>query len=381
MQQSIENIENGLVEFDPPQDFFQVHTVQKEHLKVLTDRMAFYKIPGVSIAIINDFTLDWVKSYGILKSGTDDYVTPHSIFQAGSTSKLLTAVTTLHYIERGDLNLDEDVNNYLKSWKVSLNDFTRIRPVTLRLLLSHLSGIPGTNFSWDDDLGDPTLVQVLGGTSPALNKPAIVERIPGTKWEYSNLGFVVIQQILEDALGKPFTQITQETIFTPLDMNFSTFQYPLPLEQQSIEAMPHDDKGCAQKPALPPSALAQGGLLTTPSDLAKFTLELLNTYRGVSNKIISQNMVKKMFEKAIDLDPNIFGIPFAQGLGVFLFQMANSIVFSHPGSNFPGATCWLYGVPSTGQGAIIMTNGIKGDSLSMEIVPAIIKEYGESLGD
>jgi len=100
----------------------------------------------------------------------------------------------------------------LKSWKIPENDFTRKHKVTLRFLLTHQAGLPSTNFPQKENAGDPTLVQVLKGVSPAMNKPALVEYIPGTKWQYSNIGFVVIQQILEDVFGKSFTQIALETI-------------------------------------------------------------------------------------------------------------------------------------------------------------------------
>ncbi|MHA1617899.1 MAG: serine hydrolase domain-containing protein [Promethearchaeota archaeon] len=300
------------------------------------------------------------------------------MFQAASTSKLITVVTTLHHVEKGDLNLDEDVNNYLKSWKIPINNFTRTKNVTLRHLLSHQSGIPSTNFSWDEKIGDPTLAQVLDGISPALNSPAIVDSIPGSKWEYSNLGFVVIQQILEDILGKPFTQITQKTVFAPLGMDSSTFKYPLKPEFQNIEIMPHDEEGVVQNPVLHPTASAQGGLMTTPSDLALFTIELMKTYQGLSERILTQKMVKLLFQKVVDLDPNMMGLPLEGGLGVFLYDsnMDNdSFLFAHPGSNMPEATCWLYGYSKTGKGAVIMTNGIKGDILSIELISAIIKEY------
>ena len=69
-----------------------------------------------------------------------------------------------------------------------------------------------------------------------MNKPAVVEYVPGTKWQYSNIGYVVIQEILEDALGKPFFQIARETVFKPLGMKNSSFIYPLDKKLQENEA-------------------------------------------------------------------------------------------------------------------------------------------------
>jgi len=367
--QRIINVENGLLEFNPGAPPGQKRWT-------LTERLALHKIPGVSIALVDDYKVDWVKAYGVLKAGTDVRVTPESIFQAASTTKMLTAALVLHFVENGDLDLDDDVNTYLKSWQVPENDFTKQKKVTLRFLLTHQSGLPMTNFPQDEKAGPPTLVQVLKGKSPAQNKPAVVEYLPGSKWQYSNVGYVVLQQVLEDVSGKPFTQLAREIVFEPLGMNSSTLLYPLPGEMQAREAMPHDEAGQPGQPGLPPTALAQGGLLTTPSDLARLTIELMNAYQGRSSRLLSQKAVRRMFQKEADIDPKIFGFPVGQGLGVMLMGKGKGFSFAHPGSNYPGTTCWLVGYPELGKGVVIMANGAKGDLLSLEILPSISEEYG-----
>jgi len=365
----IKNVENGLLEFKPG-------APPGKKKWTLAERMAVHKIPGVSIAVIDENKIDWAKSYGVLKAGSDAVVTPESIFQAASTTKVVTAALVLYFIEKGRLGLDGDVNAYLKSWQVPENDFTKEKKVTLRLLLSHQSGFPATNFPHDEKAGAPTLVQVLKGEFPAQNKPAIVEYLPGSKWQYSNIGYVVLQQILEDVSGKPFTQLAKEIVFEPLGMKSSTMAYPLEAKMRTREAMPHDEKGQAGEPSLPPSALAQGGLLTTPSDLARLTIELMNAYQGRSSRLLSQKTVRQMFHKEADIDPRIFGFPVGQGLGVVLMGQGQDFSFAHPGSNYPGTTCWLVGYPELGKGAVIMANGVNGDMLSLEILPAISNEYG-----
>jgi len=288
---------------------------------------------------------------------------------------LVTAAIVLHHVEQGILSLDEDINTYLKSWKLPENDFTRQQKVTLRLLLTHQAGLPATNFPQKENAGDPNLLQVLKGESPAMNKPAVVECVPGTKWQYSNIGYVVVQQILEDAIGKPFSQIARETVFEPLGMKSSTFIYPLDQKLQANEAWPHDAEGILREPGMCPTALAHGGLMTTPSDLALFTIELMRAYNGLSERLLSKEMARRMFTKVLDLDPAMFGIPLGEGLGVFLNGEEDNLVFAHPGSNSPGMNCWLFGYPRTGRGAVIMTNGAGGELLAMEIISAVSREY------
>ena len=374
--QRISRLENGLVEFRSVKDLFQAEGVKREDLRMLTERMKHYLTPGVSIAVIKDFAIYGAKPYGVLRSGDGRPVRTDSYFEAASTSKMVTAAIVLHYVEQGLLDLDEDINAYLRSWKMAENDLTRRKKVTLRLLLTHQAGLPATDFPQKEGAGDPTLLQILNGESPALNKPAVVEFVPGSKWQYSNIGYAVIQMVLEDAVGKPFPQIARETVFGPLGMKNSTFVYPLDPKGQANEAWPHDETGALRRPGMVPNAMAHGGLMTTPSDLAVFAIELMRAYNGRSRRLLSKEMVRRMFTKAIDLDPGIFGIPLGEGLGVFLYGEGDDLGFLHPGGNAPGMNCWLLGYPKTGGGAAVMTNGAKGEILALEIISAINREYG-----
>ncbi len=371
--QRIKAVENGLVEFNPGAP---AAAGQAPRLLTLAERMAFYKVPGVSIAVIDHNRSEWAKCYGVLRAGSIAPVTADSFFEAASTSKAIVAAIVLGLVQEGKLDLDADVNQYLKSWRVAENEFTRQQKVTLRLLLSHRAGLPSTNFPYDEKGAPPTLRQVLNGEAPALNKAAVVELLPGSKWQYSNIGYVVIQQLLEDVSGKPFARIAQERVFAPLGMASSTFVYPLDPVRQKNEALPHDEQGAAGTPTMHPSALAQGGLMTTPSDLARFTCELLLAYSGQSQRLLAPSSVRRMLLKEVDLDPRLFGFPVAEGLGVFVMGSGRGLSFSHPGQNYPGTTSWLLAYPELGQGAVIMTNGAKGDLLTLEIIAALSSVYG-----
>jgi CubicO group peptidase (beta-lactamase class C family) len=376
VEQRIRNIENGLVEFTTPMDMFQPDSIKAKNRKTLSERMAYYKVPGVSMAVINDNEIDWAKAYGVIKAGSDTPVTTETLFEAASSTKLLTSTIVLRLVEQGRLDLDEDVNQQLKSWKIPENDFTQQHKVTLRLLLTHQAGLnrPDEGFDWESG-SVPSLVQVLKGEAPAKNEAAVVEYVPGTKWQYSNIGYVVIQLLLEDVVGKPFTQIAQENVFGPIGMESSTLVYPLNEELRKREAVPHDSEGKACEPSMLPTAVAHGGLMTTPSDFAQFAIELMRAYQGKSDRILSQEMARNMFHRELDLDPNMFGLPLGDGLGVVLRGKGPNFSFLHPGGNYPGACCWLEGLPDSGKGAVIMTNGVKGDLLSMEIISALVIEY------
>ncbi|HKJ47775.1 MAG TPA: serine hydrolase domain-containing protein, partial [Christiangramia sp.] len=126
-------IENGL---QPP------YQVKGDSLKLfnLSDRMEHYKVPGVSIAVVNNGKIEWAKGYGIANTNTGARVDTNTIFQAASISKPLAALAALKLVENGKLELDKDVNEYLKDWKVPESDFTTNEKVTLRRLLTHTAG-------------------------------------------------------------------------------------------------------------------------------------------------------------------------------------------------------------------------------------------------
>ena len=378
IEQQIYDFAQGKIEFARLDSIFIPSTEQLANPKTLQERMEQYNTPGVSIAVINNNQIEWAKGYGIMDANTGAPVTTETIFEAASVSKLLTAVMALHFVEKGLFDLDANINQYLKSWQVPENEFTSEEKVTLRRLLTHQSGLPSTNYSHDKSKGYPTLIDILNGESPALNKPATPEFVPGSKWQYSNIGYNVIQLLLEDVTGKSFQQVADEIIFTPLKMKTSTFIYPLDPKKQKLEAMPHDAEGNSKKPLMCRIAVAQGGLTTTPTDLAKFTLELMLSYQGKSEKILSQEMTRQLFTKESEIDKVQFPLPFDEGLGTFLMGEGKNLLFANPGNNYPGLNCWLIGWPEHGTGAVIMDNGGKyGGILGVEIISAINMEYNK----
>lgn len=378
VEQRIQRIENSLVEVNMqnPLEIFQADRSQSEKEMNLSQRMKELGVPGVSLAVINDHEIEWSKAYGVREIGSDKLVNTETLFEAASTTKWLASVIVLRLAEQGRLNLDEDVNHTLKTWKIPENEFTKEQKVTLRLLLTHQSGLnrPEGGFDWEER-STPSLIQVLNGESPAINKAAAVEYVPGTKHQYSNIGYLVIQLLLEEVLEKPFSQIAQEILFEPLGMKNSTLVHPLEAKFRTNIALPHDSEGKAHQRDQHPTALAQGGLVTTPSDLALLAIEVMEAYQGRSDRILSQRAVQQMFSTERELDPSqMMGIP-AQGLGVFLMGEGGGFYFLFAGYNEPGATSFLIAAPATGKGAAIMTNGANGMLLVLEILGALVDEY------
>jgi CubicO group peptidase (beta-lactamase class C family) len=220
--QRIERVENNfppiaLGENEPP---LQVN---------LQKLMEVYKVPGLSVAVIDNFKIVWAKGYGVTEAGTTTPVTTKTLFQAGSISKPVAATGTLYLVEHGKLSLDEDVNRKLVSWKVPENEFTKDQKVTLRGLMSHSAGLTVHGFpGYAVDEPVPTLVQIFNGEKPANTAPIRVDIVPGTKFVYSGGGVTIEQQLVMDVTGKPFPQFMRETVLDKIGMLESTYQQPLP---------------------------------------------------------------------------------------------------------------------------------------------------------
>lgn len=170
------------------------------------------------------------------------------------------------------MKLDENVNERLTSWRVPQNQFTTRAPVTLRQLLSHTAGVnrPEGGFSHEDEY--PSTPQILNRERPATNRPADIEYTLGTELRYSNFGYVIVQLLVEDVTGRPFAEVAREIVLGPVGMVSSTFEQPLPERLEDRTASPHDVEGVPEERFYNPNAVGQGGLWTTPSDLARFLI-------------------------------------------------------------------------------------------------------------
>lgn len=108
--------------------------------------MAHYKVPGVSIAVVNNGRLEWAQGYGVLEAGSSRPVSTQTRFQAASISKPVTAMAVLALVDQGTLRLDDDVNARLTSWRVPDGELTRTQKVTIERRLNHTAGLGVPHF-------------------------------------------------------------------------------------------------------------------------------------------------------------------------------------------------------------------------------------------
>jgi len=335
----------------------------------LQEVMAKLHTPGVSLAVIKDFKVQWAKGYGVADLKTGRPVEVDTLFQAASISKPVTAMAAMKFVQDGRFALDDDVNKLLKSWHVPESEYTREQPVTPRSLFSHTSGADdGFGFpGYPPSAPLPTLVQILNGEKPSNVGPVKFARPPYQGYKYSGGGIVIMQVALTDMLSKPFDEIMQNTILGPLGMSNSTYRQPLPEAMQGHAAHAYDNEGKAMDApwhVYPEQAAA--GLWTTPTDLAQVAIELQGAVRGPSGKVLKEATAREM------IAPTGVG-PF--GVGFQIEQKGQGWYFSHSGGNW-GFRCHLLAHVRKGYGVVIMTNSDDGGGIIDEIEARVAAAYG-----
>lgn len=353
----INTIENGLL------PTYQVKGDTTITYNIL-DRMEHYNVPGVSIAIVEDGNIKWAKGYGMANTDTETKVDVNTIFQAGSISKPVAALSTLKLVEEGKLDLDTDVNTYLKDWQIPANKFTATEKVTLRRLLTHTAGMTVHGFpGYEQKDSFPTITQVLSGQG---NTPKIfVDTIPNSIWRYSGGGYTLMEKIVEDTSNKTLDAYMAENFLTPLKMSNSTYEQPLSAKYHDNASAAYNSKGKIAEGFwnnYPEQAAA--GLWTTPTDLAKYAIEVQEIIAGKENGILSKKTIDQMLTKHKN----------NWGLGPSLQWKNDSLIFRHGGKN-RGFTNEFISFANKGNAVIIMTNADNGGKLIAEILRAVSKQY------
>jgi CubicO group peptidase (beta-lactamase class C family) len=356
VQERISRVENNLTGWV---------RVRRQRRWTLAERMAFYNIKGLSIAVINNYKIEWAKGYGWADISENRLVTEKTLFQAASISKSLNGIGILKLVQDKKLDLNSDINDYLKSWKFPYDEKTNNKKITIANLLSHTAGLgihgfPG--YSVNDTI--PTLIQILDGKKPANTEAIRSIMEPGIKFEYSGGGVMISQQIIEDVTGEPYDVFMQKNILNPLGMSSSFFTQPPDMKHRKYLATGYYLNGEEIKGKYhiyPEQAAA--GLWTTPIDLCLSVIETQMSYIGKSSKVLTPEMTKLRLTQIMQ----------DAALGVFVSDKEGTKYFSHNGGN-AGFSCQATACLDDGNGVVIMTNSDNGSILD-EIVNSVAVTY------
>jgi CubicO group peptidase (beta-lactamase class C family) len=338
--------------------------------RLVEESMQAHGVPGVSIAIIDDFEVVYARGYGFAEPGRP--VEPETLFQAASLSKPVTAMVAAAASEEGLIDLDADVAGMLTSWRLPPMSFDG--PITLRMLLAHragtnVSGFPG--YRLDEPL--PDLPRILDGV-PGKNEPIRVVAEPGAQRSYSGGGYVIAQLAIEDHTGRTLEEMADTLVFEPLGLELSTYRI-LGVADRSRVAVGYRSDGAEVDGggwhAYPETAAAS--LWTTPTEYAAIVIDVMRSYTRGTGVVLERATVRRLLDR-----------DFAVGFGVSGEGIMGAIAIGHGGAN-EGYRCEFAAVPDLGDGVIVMTNSDAGGadwdqlsggvrSLSTSVIDAVAQE-------
>jgi CubicO group peptidase (beta-lactamase class C family) len=355
-------VESGLKPFAATKDNMGAHAT-------IADRMRSYGVPGLSIAVIDNGRIAWARGYGTADSLSHRPVTRRTLFQAASISKPISALGVLLLVQKGLLNLDENVNDKLKNWAVPDTDLTRAQAVTARMLLNHTAGVSHVHYELDDSFSTgeklPTIVQILKGQEPARRGSVQVARVPGTQFDYSGAGYEILQLLAMDVSGRPFESYMQSEVLGPLGMSDSTFAQPLPTARHADAAFGHYAGGnqVSGRFRVAPE-LTVAGLWTTPTDVARYIINVQRTIAGANDSRLSTALAQQMVTAGLG----------NRGLGQAISGKGATARFGHDGFN-EGYESSFVGYIHAGRGAVVMANSGFAFMLIKEVLGSVSRVY------
>lgn len=330
--------------------------------------MEKHHVPGVAISLVKDGKQLFARGYGYANLDTGEPVNAEeTLFRIASISKLFTWIAVMQQIEEGKIDLDTDVNKYLKKFKIP--DTFPGRPVTMRHLMTHTAG-------FDDHIEpriyskDPSDLEPLGVFLERTWPPRI--RPPGEISVYSNYGASLAALIVEEVSGMTFEDYIEERIFRPLKMNRTTIAQPLPdrlVSDMSIGYLYEEDGYLPQQFELIRVAPA-GAMSATATDMAKFMIAQLQLGRYGNERILGEVTAREMqspqFSPAPGISALCLGIYETPLNGLRIIGHAGDTVFFH--SN-------LFMIPEEQIGLFITSNSQGGSPLRNDLRAAFLDKY------
>jgi D-alanyl-D-alanine carboxypeptidase len=302
-----------------------------------------YDIAGTSIGIISDGKLTYVLNYGYSDKSENKPITNDTVFQVGSISKSVAAVSVMHLVQQGKLELDAPAEKYLTRWHIPDSKYNK-NDVTIRRLLSHTAGISVHGYSGTDP------DKKLQSLEESLSDGVKITVKPGSKYSYSGGGYTILQLIMEEVTKKPFYQYANEEILSPLGMKDSSYD-----SEYFPKTMSKAYSFFGQKiPAYKYTEATAAGLKTTVSDFSKFLLACMDDGAG----IISKENLDTMFTP----------VKSGYGFGFSRETLSDGTIgIFHAGSN-RGWEAQFEMIPGKKDGIIICTNSDNGFDIINDVL-------------
>jgi CubicO group peptidase (beta-lactamase class C family) len=333
----------------------------------LAEEMAARHVAAVSVAVADHGRIIWARAYGLADVASGRKATVRTMFQAGSVSKPVAASGFMKLVEAHRLALGDWANSRLASWRIPDDAFTEGHPVTLKELWTHTAGTTVHGFpGYAAGAMVPTVVQVLDGEPPANTPAVIVERTPGTTWNYSGGGITIAQLVMTDVTHEPFPELMSRLVLEPAGMADSSYQQPPAADRQTQVATGYLEDGKAVEGRYHTyPEMAAAGLWTTPTDLAKWAIALARAYNGEESPLTSEESAKTVLAPGLG----------DWGIGIEVKGARDDLRFDHDRDDW-GFKTDLVAWPKGERAIVAMANGDGGGEIIDEFRAAVAREYG-----
>lgn len=334
----------------------------------LLDRMAHFKVKGLSIAVVQNHRVIWAKAYGWADEQEKRPVTTATLFKPGSISKSLNAVGILKLAQNSQLDIYRDINEYLRSWKFPYDSLSKGKKISLANLLSHTGGLSvyGGFPGYDKKSKIPTIPEVLNGAAPANTIPVRSLFEPGVQFQYSGGGTVITQLVITDLTHQSYETFMYDSVLKPLGMIHSFYSAAPPVKGKLNKmATGYTKEGTEVKATFrvyPEQAPL--GLWTTPTELCNYLIETQLAYTGRSSKVLNQEMARLHLTPYIDQ----FSAP-----GTFIVERNGEKYFFHDAAN-EGFRGLFYGSVEGGNGIAVFVNSDDGEII-LELLNSVASVY------
>ncbi len=341
--------------------------INDEQPSSIRERMAFYKVKGLSIAVVKDFKVVWARGYGWADEAEKRPVSLYTLFEPGSISKTLNSLGILKLAQEKRVDLNTDINAYLRSWKFPYDSLSNGKKITLAHILSHNAGLTVHGFPGHDIKGPiPTVFQVLDGTPPSFTPAVRSMYEPGMQFEYSGGGTTISQVLLCDVTKQAYDKWMYDNVLRPIGMIHSSYAQPPTKEMQSLCASAYTRDGApieGKFHVYPEQAAA--GLWMTPSDLCQYIIDMQLAYKGKkASAVLSPEMVK-LHLTAYNNGPT--------AMGTFIQDHDGALYFEHGAGNDGFCGDFIASLED-GYGVAIFMNSDNPKLLS-EVINSVAKEY------
>ncbi|MBI3404596.1 MAG: serine hydrolase [Acidobacteria bacterium] len=335
--------------------------------------MLAQEIPAAVVAVVKDGKLIFSKGYGYADREKRTPVDPaRTLFRPGSISKLFTWTAVMQLQERGLLDLDADVNKYLKDFQIPS---TYPQPITMKHLMTHTPGFEDGGLGFLFVRNEGKIVPL--GKSLAAHIPMRV-RPPGTYSSYSNFGTALAGLIVANLSGMAFEEYVEKNILIPLGMEHSTFREPLPPTIAGDMAVGYKDDGGVYKKEgfeFVANFAPAGALSASAEDMARFMIAHLQNGRFGEARILQEATAQKMHSQIYTLDPRLPGMAY----GFYETKLNGQHIIGHGGD-----TQWFHSnlalLPEHNVG-IYVSYVTHGGRARMELLKGFLDRYFPGTAD